>query len=301
MAWQNTLADGSTRWETYLEGNVVFAKDKRVIYAKQMYYDANFQRGTILDAEVLTPAQNFNGLVRLKADVVQQVDSNNLQAYGTALTTSRIGVPRYWLQSETVGLYRQQNPKVDDNGNPVFNNSGVQENESEYFIDANSNRIYANGLPVFAWPRFRSSLEDPTLYINRFKVGNDNIFGTQIQTGWDVYQLLGLRNPPEGTKWTALVDYLAERGLGFGSDFQYQRESLFGIPGTVDGFYRGWFLYDDDGMMIIVKVADYVTPDPIEMEEKGKQYSCSVRFGGANVKLESGKVTGWLTSFVRLF
>ncbi len=247
VVWQSTLSDGSTRREAYLEGNVIFAKDRRVIYAKQMYYDANFQRGTILDAEVLTTAQQYQGLVRLKADVIQQVDENNLQAYGTAFTTSRIGVPRYWLQSESVGLNRRQTPRTDPlTGAPVFDQSGVQAIDSEYFLEANSNRVYAGGIPVFAWPRYRTSLDDPGLYLKRFKIGNDNDFGTQVQTAWNLYKLLGFRKPPAGTSWVGLLDYLSERGVGFGSEFTYQRNSLFGVPGNVSGFYQGWFI-DDKG------------------------------------------------------
>ena len=50
VAWQSAMYDGNDRWEIYLEGNVVFAKGSRVIYSKQMYYDVNNQRGTILNA-----------------------------------------------------------------------------------------------------------------------------------------------------------------------------------------------------------------------------------------------------------
>jgi lipopolysaccharide assembly outer membrane protein LptD (OstA) len=107
VGWQSTTIDGGTRWEVYLEGNVVFAKDRRVIYCERMYYDANFQQGTILGADVLTSVPQYQGLVRLKADVVQQVDQNNLQAFGAAFTTSRMGVPRYWLQSDNLSIDRR--------------------------------------------------------------------------------------------------------------------------------------------------------------------------------------------------
>lgn len=247
VAWQTSLPDGTARWEAYLEGNVIFAKDKRVIYAKRMYYDANFQRGTILDAEVLTPSQQFNGLVRMKADVIQQLDANNMQAYGAAVTSSRMGVPRYWLQSESIGLNRQQVTETDPRtGQPLFDSNGQVRTENEYWMEANRNRIYAGGLPVFGWPRLRTSLDDPTLYLSRLKIGNDRIFGTQIQTGWNMYQLLGVRTPPKGTKWIGLLDYLSERGLGFGSEFEYKRDNgLFGIPGRVNGVYKSWFINDD--------------------------------------------------------
>ena len=113
VGWRSQLPDGGDRWELYLDGNVIFAKDRRVIYAKQMYYDANFQTGTILSADVYTPIQNFRGLVRLKADVVQQSDADNLTAYGAAFTSSRLSFPRYWLQSESIEINRTRTIKTD--------------------------------------------------------------------------------------------------------------------------------------------------------------------------------------------
>ena len=88
----------SGRWEIYLEGNIVFREGDRVIYADRLYYNVNENRGTILNAELLTPVPGYEGLLRLKADVIQQLDSQNFEVNGAALTSSRLGVPRYWLQ-----------------------------------------------------------------------------------------------------------------------------------------------------------------------------------------------------------
>ena len=38
-----------------------------------MYYDVRREVGIVLDAEVISPAPGFEGLVRLRADVVQQI------------------------------------------------------------------------------------------------------------------------------------------------------------------------------------------------------------------------------------
>ena len=113
VAWITRTYDGTRNYEVYLEGNVVFTKGRRVIYADQMYYNVTRRSGTILSAEILTPAEKYEGLVRLKADVIEQVDENNMQAYGAAFTSSRMGVPRYWLQSENMLLSRQSTPAVD--------------------------------------------------------------------------------------------------------------------------------------------------------------------------------------------
>lgn len=245
--WQIVMPDGSKRDQLYLEGDVVFSKGSRTIFAERMFYDVDTQQGTILKAEVLTTVRDYNGAVRMKADVIQQYDENNLQAFGSAFTTSRLGVPRYWLQSESIEIRKTQSPAYDPvTGQPILNRqTGLFDTEDDYLADSQQNRVYLAGVPVFSWPRLRTSLSNPNLYIDRLGVNNDGIFGFQLTTGWDLYQLLGWRNPPRGTRWIGLLDYLSERGVGFGSEFEYQRNSLFGIPGNARGQYKSWFINDN--------------------------------------------------------
>ncbi len=247
VQWQRVQPDGTTSNELYLEGNVVFAKGRRVIYAQRMYYNVERSQGTILKAEVLTPVPEYRGLVRLKADVVQQVDENRLQAFGTAFTSSRLGVPRYWLQSNQMNLTRQPVQQLDpDTGQPLFNPvTGAPEIGEEYFAESFANRAYIGQVPVFAWPRFATNLSDPSLYLTELSVNNDRIFGTQIHTGWDLFKVLGIRTPPRGVEWTGVLDYLSERGVGFGTKAAYRRNGLLGIPGVVQGEYKSWFINDD--------------------------------------------------------
>lgn len=246
VQWQTVLPDGSRQDQLYLEGNVVFAKGSRTIYAERMFYDVRTQQGTILKAEVLTTVRDYRGAVRMKADVVQQYNENNLQAFGSAFSSSRLGVPRYWLQSSTIGIQKTEIQSFDPRtGQPRFDpRTGLASTEDEFTLDSRQNRIYLGGVPVFSWPRLQTSLSNPSLYLDRLGVNNDSIFGFQLTTGWDLYQLLGLRNPPRGTRWIGLLDYLSERGVGFGSEFDYQRNSLFGVPGNVRGKYESWFIND---------------------------------------------------------
>ena len=246
VQWQTTLPDGSEVQEMYMDGNVVFAKDGRTIEAEQMYYNVNARQGTILDASVLTKVPGYQGKVKLKADVLQQLDENNMQAIGAAFTTSRIGFPRYWVQSEAMSLTREPTAVFDEEtGEQLFDQTtGQPQVGDDYFVQAESNRLYANGIPVFYWPRYRSYLSDPGTYLRRFRIGNDQIFGFQLGTGWDMYKLFG-RRAAKGTEWIGLLDYLGERGLGFGSEFTYRRNGLFGIAGPAEGYYKSWFINDD--------------------------------------------------------
>jgi hypothetical protein len=252
IQWHSEIPGSPARDQFYLEGNVVFAKGSRTIYSERMYYDVDTQQGTILKAEIMTTVPNYRGSVRLKAEVVQQYDANNLQAFGSAFTSSRLGVPRYWLQSESIGIVRSQVPSLDLlGGGGIDPQTGLPQagalpaSQDEFMVDAQRNRVYLAGLPVFAWPRLRTSLNDPTLYLDRFGVNNDQIFGFQLTTGWNMYQILGLDKPTEGTRWVGVLDYLSERGLGVGSEFDYELDSLLGIPGKVRGGYKSWFINDD--------------------------------------------------------
>lgn len=246
VAWQNTNYAGDSTWELYLEGNVVFAKGSRTIHAEQVYYHVNDQRGTILHADMLTAVPNYHGLVRMKADVIQQVDENNLHAYGAAFTTSRMGVPRYWLQSQALELQRAETPQVDpQTGAPLVDwQTGELAIGEDYFATGRNNFVYISDRPVFYWPRFQANLNDPTLYLERIRFSNDRILGFQVLTAWNLHQVLGIRNRPERTTWLGNVDYLSDRGLGLGSESEYQRDGFLGIPGEVDGFYQSWFIRD---------------------------------------------------------
>ena len=255
VRWNSTLADGTDRNQIYLEGDIVFAKGSRVIHAERMFYDVEARQGTILRAEILTPVRNLEGKVRMKADVVQQLDQNNLQAYSAAFTTSQLGVPRYWLQSESIGLQQIEGQNGDQ---LVFDPQiGVasefeelqdnQEGKDEYLLDSYRNRVFVAGVPVFAWPRLQTNLNNPTLYLERLGIKNDRIFGFQVTSGWNMYQLLGRQQPIEGTRWIGVLDYLGDRGVGIGSEFSYERNALFGFPGQARGTYDSWFI-DDDGL-----------------------------------------------------
>ena len=236
-----------TPLEFYMEGNIVFREGNRVIHAERMYYDVTQKVGTIVDVELLTPIKDYPGLVRLKAHVIRQLDADHFVAHEGLVTTSRLGEPRYYFSSNEILFEDVQQPSVNPfTGAPDINpETGEQLIDSEQLATARSNFLYFGGIPVFYWPTIATDLREPTYYVESLTVRNDQIFGNQVDIGFDAYQLLGWKNPPEGTKATVNVDYLSKRGLGGGGEFTYDHTELGGlIPGPKTGLFDIWGIKD---------------------------------------------------------
>jgi len=238
---------GDVPLEIYMEGNIVFRQGDRVVYAKSMYYNVTDEYGVVLQAELLTPVPQYQGLLRLKADVLQQLNRQQFQAHGAAMTSSRLGVPRYWFQSQNVAFQDVQQPLLDPfTGaaavDPVTGDTAV---DHQLLASSRHNFLYVGGLPVLYWPTLATDLTTPTYYIKRLSIHDDSVFGTQLRTAWNMYHLLGWRNPPVGTDWSVSADLLSERGIGLGTTFGYQRTGLLGCPGPSLGFLDAWGIKDE--------------------------------------------------------
>ncbi|WP_146532800.1 LPS-assembly protein LptD [Rubripirellula reticaptiva] len=223
--------------EMYLEGDIVFRQGERIIYAESMYFNAAREVGMILDAEAITTVPNYQGVVRLKSKVLQQINRGNFRAFDAAVTTSRIGVPRYWIQSEELKLTDRQRLEVD----PA---TGIQRTVRDPTIESNNNFVYVAGVPVLYWPTFSASLDQPGYYITGASVGNDSNFGTRVELDFDLFQLFGIDNVPKGVEWELSTDYLSDRGPAIGTSLDYTLPGLMGVAGPAKGMFDAWGIYD---------------------------------------------------------
>ncbi len=233
--------------ELYMEGNIVFRQGDRLIYADRMYYNATNEYGVVLSAEMVTPIPDYDGMLRLKADVLQQLNRQFFKAYGAAVTSSQMGVPKYWIQAQSVEFQDTQYPRVD----PITGQLAFEQRTGEAAVDhdllatSRNNFIYVSGLPVFYWPVLATNLRQPTYYIERVGMKDDSILGTQAMIDWNAFQVLGIRKPPAWTKWTFSTDWLSKRGFALGTTVQYGRSDCLTFPGPVRGYFDAWGLYDD--------------------------------------------------------
>lgn len=244
-----TVQSANAPLEMYMEGNIVFREGDRVVQAKAMYYNVNQRNGVILDAELLTPVPRYDGLVRLKAEVLRQVDRDRYVAQNASLTTSRLGIPTYEFKSGLLTLEDRQVPILNPfTGQPEIDpQTGQPITEHQQLVTGSSNVITIEGVPVFYWPWFAADLKRPPLYFDNISYRHDSVFGNQVFVDFNPYEILGIRHPPEGTNWTGSLNYLSLRGMGGGTKFGYDRPGIFDPAGRSAGFFDTWYI-DDHGI-----------------------------------------------------
>ncbi len=232
--------------EFYMEGNIVFRTGNRVIYANSMYYDVRAERGVILDAELLSDLPQYQGVVRLKADILQQVGPGQFHAYDAAFTSSRLGIPKYWFQAESLTIQDKTTPLFDaQSGSPLLDpQTGTQAQGHERQVEAKNNYVFLGGIPVMYWPRFSTDLANPKTIFRRVRFGRDDVFGTRLGVGVDVKQAIGVADRAPGVDWIAGVDYLSKRGWGGGTTLEYELDKWLGINGPARGYLDVWGIHD---------------------------------------------------------
>ena len=186
--------------------------------------------------------------MRLRAEVLRQVDRDRFVADNASLTTSRMGIPTYEFKSGTLTFDDEQIPAINPfTGQPEFDAANQPIINHEQLVTGQNNIIQIEGVPVFYWPFFAADLERPPLYVQSLTYRHDNVFGNQILLNLNPYQIFGIRNKPQGTDWTVSLDYLSDRGFGGGTKFDYDRHGFFDWPGRYHGFVDAWYI-DDHGI-----------------------------------------------------
>jgi len=240
-----TMQAADVPLEIYMEGNIVFRQGERTIYAQRMYYDVRSQVGTVLAAEILSPVPKFSGLMRLKADVLQQTGPGRFVATNAYVTSSRLALPGYRLQAKNMLFEDNQVPVVDPftKQPQVDPQTGEAVMQHDRLVTSRNNFVFIDNVPVFYWPVIKNDIEQSDFYIRQARFKSDKIFGQQFLIDWDAYQVFGLKRLP-GTDWTFSTDYFTNRGPALGTAYRWRGSELFGLQGPHNGFLDAWGIHD---------------------------------------------------------
>lgn len=225
----NDLPLGS-KYQVYLEGNIVVRQGDNVVTADQAYYDAQEDRALVLNADLRSFVPMLGATVRIRADRLRQNSESSFHARNAWITASEYGKPGYRLQASDV--YLDQRPEnIFGYSRPAIVNpeTGQLETPTNTWVTAIDTRMYVDDIPVFDSPYFSGSPEDISTPLTGVLFQQDRIFGTQLLTKWDAFRLFSI-DRPENVRWNLSLNYLSNRGPSGGTDGSYEGVDPWGNP-----------------------------------------------------------------------
>jgi hypothetical protein len=235
--------------ELYMSGHVQMRtrsdKDIKTIHANELYYDVRRNVAVARDVDLEIQMQ--------KAPFPLHVKTPELQQLGPKLFTMKQSeVFSGLLPSDPGMILKISNMTIEERQYelsylyglvPAYDKDGNRKVQTDHVFTGNNYFAYLEGVPVFYFPYFGGRVEDPLGPLDGINAGYDRIFGVQIHTTWDLYDIFDLPHF-EGTKWQLYLDYLTERGPGFGTFFEFSGRDPFGIKGKYNGEIKLYGMYD---------------------------------------------------------
>jgi len=201
----------------YLEGDVRMSRGVSTVRASRLYYNFLDDKAIILDAIARTQLPQRNIPLYLRADEIRQLSSREFAAEDAMLTTSEFYTPHYHIGAQRVELINRT--QADPSGAVGGLRSGS--------FRLRHATLNLGGRPIAYWPYVRGDLDTSETSLRNFRVGFSDDFGTEVETEWHLFNVLGFETPG-GFDGTLSLDFFSERGPAIGVDADYQRDKYFG-------------------------------------------------------------------------
>ncbi len=201
----------------YLEGDVIMSQNQNTIRAARLYYDFVSDRALILDAAISTTVESRHIPISLRAEAIRQLSSRHFSATDAVLTTSDFHTPHYHVGASEIDFINRTSAE------PSGRLSGV---ESGSFRIRHAT-LNLSGVPVFYWPFIYGHIDASETSIRNLRAGYSDDFGFELETDWQLFNVLGFETP-RGFDSTLSLDFYSDRGPGIGVDADYQRDTYFG-------------------------------------------------------------------------
>ena len=192
----------------------------QVLRAREVYYDVERERAVALAADLEFTPQIVPDPFHIHGQEVRRLDAENWEILHASFDSSklpsdpglRIGFAARALQQRQVRLRNAFGIPYRNllTGEPVYGD--------ERLVTAYNAVPKVMGVPVWYYPMMRTDANDPLGPFVGMGFGQNRVFGTQIYTTWDIFDLLALK-PPPGHRWRLDLDYLSKRGPALGTDY----------------------------------------------------------------------------------
>ncbi|MFO0917387.1 MAG: hypothetical protein U0872_03625 [Planctomycetaceae bacterium] len=253
IIWTDAAGDGEfsldaplssdAKYQVYLEGNIVVRQGDNFVTADRAFYDIRDDRALVLNADLTSFIPSLGATVRVHADRLRQYSEQLYQAQNAWVTTSEYGKPGFRLQAGQITL--EQRPGTlfgNDEPARVDPRTGQVLPPTHPWVTATDTTLFVGDVPLFYSPYFSGTGEDPQVPLQSVNFQQDRIFGSQLRTKWDAFQLFGL-DRPDGVLWNVDANYLSYRGPMVATDGNYRGIDQFGNP--YEGFGLASYIHDD--------------------------------------------------------
>lgn len=256
-AVENTAAgftspgDGTAQVEFYLAGNVVVRTKSeksplQTLRASEVYYDVEREKAVALAASLEFTPKFAADPFRMNGKEVRRLDAANWEVLDGSFDASRLpSDPGLRIDTNRV-LYNERQVELRNVFGIPYRDllTGETMTGDERTVTAYGAVPRVAGIPVWYYPKIRTDADDPLGPFVGMGFGQNRIFGTQLYTTWDVFDLLALR-PPPGHRWRLNLDYLSKRGPGIGTDYLYSLPGVTPELTGTEGMLRYYGIWDD--------------------------------------------------------
>ncbi|HID22670.1 MAG TPA: hypothetical protein EYP14_09750, partial [Planctomycetaceae bacterium] len=239
-----TVQPREAPFQVYLEGNIEIRQGLNLLRAQRAFYDARENRALLLDAELKAWIEPLQTNLRVRADRIRQLSEKTFHAQRAWVSASPYGKPGYRLQASDIFLEPRYVPAWTGAAPATFAPLAEAPAVEEVpWVTSLNNAFLIDDFPLLFAPYLTGPAEDPHIPVQSVTFRQDRIFGGQLETVWNAFQLFSLE-APAGVTWNLLTDYRTERGPAIGTSGRYEGTELFGWPGTYRGDGLLYYLYD---------------------------------------------------------
>jgi hypothetical protein len=242
-------------FEFYLSGNVEIreqnGKDIHTLRAEEVYYDLNRNVAAAVGADLEFRQPGIPDPLHLRSSELEQLATNQFKAIQAEFYSSRLpSDPGLKLVMAEATLEQKRVPRTSIFGEQYTNRTtGLVETEEQQIVHGDNVFLKLEDVPIFYLPFVQGDANDPLGPIRSVNAGYNRVFGFQAGVTLNVFDLLAI-TPPVGMKWDFGIDYLSLRGPALTTDFDYNVDGLFGLPGRYVGYVKA-FGIDDHGKDIL--------------------------------------------------
>lgn len=235
--------------EFYMSGNVEIrtqtGKELRLLRADEVYYDVNRHVAIATHAhlEIFEPRMQYP--LHVQSNELFQLNQDLFKAEKGMITGSPLPHdPGVSVTVRDVTVEQRKVTRTTIFGRPFIDRAtGQPIVETQRYARGRNAVLWLEDIPVFYLPFFQGDVEDPLGPLQNLTFNFSRIFGFQIYTTWDVYDLIGITARP-GTQWRLDADLLTDRGPALGTMYTFAGKDMLDMPNRYSGMVRAWGLYD---------------------------------------------------------